>query len=94
MDLLKKIIGLLSVCTAGIFNRLLTSNSEERVKYVSLNNRLCQARPTLVNINLNETLFYPFTVANIINDPYAQVCGPNKVKNMNVEVFHLISAVN
>ena len=43
---------------------------------VSLNIRPCNARPTVVNINSNETLCYPFTVSfnkcdescNIIDD--------------------------
>ena len=29
---------------------------------MSISNRLCQARPALIDINPNETLFYPFTV--------------------------------
>ena len=31
---------------------------------------------------------------NTINDPCTQVCVPIEVKNMNVKVFNLISAVN
>ena len=29
-----------------------------------------------------------------IDDPYAQYCVPNKVKNINSEVFNLISGAN
>ena len=61
----------------------------------------CQARSTLVNVNSDKILFYPFTVTckcggscNTIDDPYARVCVPNKVKNMNVTLFNLISRVN
>ena len=44
-----------------------------------LNNEQCQARPTLVNIISDETIFYPFTVSanksdgscSTIDDPYA-----------------------
>ena len=54
---------------------------------------------TIVDINSNKTLYYPFTVdvkkygenCNTINDPYAWVCVPDKVKNMNVKVFNLMS---
>ena len=54
----------------------------------SLNNQPCQARPTVANINSDETLFYPFTIivnkcgggCNAIDDPYAPFCVPNKVK--------------
>ena len=28
---------------------------------------------------------------NTANDPYARVCVPNKVKNMNVKVFNLMT---
>ena len=30
----------------------------------------------------------------LVGDPYARVCVPNKVKNMNVKVFNLMSGVN
>ena len=30
---------------------------------------------------------------NTIDDPYAEVCIPNKVKNMNIKVFNLMSGV-
>ena len=63
---------------------------------------MCQARPTLVNINSDETPFYPFTVSvdkcggsyDTIDDPCAQGGVPNKVRNMNAEVFNLMSGVN
>ena len=66
-------IGFLSAYTAEIWDRSLAS----------------KFRPTLDDINSNETCFYPFTVrankcggsCNTINDPYTQVCVPNKVKN-------------
>ena len=76
------------------------SNSKGPIKCLTLNNQPCQARPTLVNINSDETLFYPFTVSvnkcggscNTIDGPHAYI--PNKVKNMNVKVFNLVSRVN
>ena len=55
-------IGLLSICAIGSFGSSLASNYRKPIKYVSINNRPCQARPTLVNINSDETLFYQFTV--------------------------------
>ena len=62
----------------------------------------CQPRSTIVNINSNEPLYYPFTVGvnkcgascNTIDDLYAQIFVPNKIKNMNVKVFILMSKVN
>ena len=52
----KMFIGLLSACTIGSFGEILASYSKESIKWVSLNNRPCQARPTLIDINSNETL--------------------------------------
>ena len=94
--------GVLSIFTIGRFGEPLASNSERSIKGVSLNNRPCQARPTLVITNSNETLFYPFSLSvnkcggscNTIDDVYARVCVPNKVKNMSLKVFNLISGVN
>lgn len=58
------------------------------IKWVSLNNRLCQARPALIDINSNEPFYYPFNVSDnkcsesgdIIDDPFAQTCVPDNVK--------------
>ena len=60
-----------------------------------------QARPTLVNINSNKPLYYPFTVSinnccgsyNTVDDLHAQVYVPNKVKYINVKKY-LMSGVN
>ena len=58
-----KSIGLLSACTTRSLGESLASNTDGRIKCVSLNNQLCQARSRLVNINSNELLYYPFTVS-------------------------------
>ena len=94
--------GLLNACTIVSFSGSLASNFKELVKCISLNNQPCQARPTLADINSNETFFYPLTVnvnkggatCNTINDLYAQVSSPNNLKIMNVEVFNLMPGVN
>ena len=47
-------------------------------------------------------MFYPFSIkvnkcsgnCNNINDPYAKLCVPNVIKNINVKVFNLISWKN
>ena len=39
-------------------------------------------------------LLLVLTSCHTIDDPYARVCVPNKVKNMNEKVFNLISGVN
>ena len=60
-----------------------------------------QARPTLFIINSNEPLYQLFTVSVnkcggsfiTIDNPYAQICVPNKVKDTNVKVFNLMLVV-
>ena len=52
-----------------------------------------------INTNNNEPVFYPFSIkvnkcsesCNNINDPYAKLCVPDVVKNINVKVFNLMS---
>ena len=88
-------IGVFSACTIRVFSGSWPSNYKGPVKCVSLNNRCqtidvkpCQTKPTLVETNSNETLFYPFAVSvtkcggrfDIIDHPYAPVWIPNKVK--------------
>ena len=69
---------------------------------ISMSNQECKTRPELVNVNSNNTIFYPFSIktskcsgnCNNINDPYAIICVPDIVKNLNVKVFNLISGTN
>ena len=69
---------------------------------VSMNNQVCKTRTKKININNNETVFYPFNIkvnkcsgsCNNINDPYIKSCVPNVVKNKNVKVFNSISFTN
>ena len=52
-----RFIGLLRACNTGGFFRSLAFNPEEHKKCVSLDNRPCQARPTIAGISSNESLF-------------------------------------
>ena len=80
----------------------LGSNLKRPIKCVSLNNQPRKVERTIVNINSDKTLFYPFTVGvnkcggscNTVDDGYAGARIPNKVKIMNVKVFNLMSSVN
>ena len=62
--LVKEMFTGLFVCTIGRFGESLVFNSKD-LWPISLNNRPCQTRPTLVVINSIETVFYWVTV--IIN---------------------------
>lgn len=95
-------IGLFSVCIKGEFSESLVSSLKGTIKYASLNINPYQARPILADINSDGNVFYPFSISvnkcggscNNIGDPYTRACVPNKVKNMNVRVFNLMSEVN
>ena len=72
------------------------------LEYVSMNNQECIVRPEIVNVNSNEPVFYPLGIktskcsgsCNSINDPYAKLCVPDVVKNINIKVFNLMSRIN
>ena len=69
---------------------------------ISMINQACKVRPEIINVNSNELVFYPFSIktskcsgsCNNINDPYAKMCVPDVVKNLNVKVFNLMSTTN
>ena len=69
---------------------------------ISMINQACKVRPEIINVNSNEPVFYPFSIktskcsgnCNNINDPYAKICVPDVVKNLNVKVFNLMSRTN
>ena len=72
--------------------------SATSLSYISINNQLCKARPEIVNVSSNSPIFYPFSIktskcsgnCNNINDPYAKICVPDVVKDLNVKVFNLL----
>ena len=69
---------------------------------ISMNNQACKARPQIINVNSNNPVFYPFSIktskcsgnCNNINDPYAKICVPDAVKDLDVKVFNRISRTN
>ena len=69
---------------------------------VLINNQERKVRPEIVDVSSNNPIFSPFSVkinrcsgnCNSINDPYAKICVPDIVKNLNVKVFNLMSRTN
>ena len=69
---------------------------------ISMKNQECKTRPQVVNVNNNNPIFYPFTIKtskcssswNNINNPYAENCVPDVIKDLNVKVFNLMSRTN
>ena len=72
------------------------------LRCISMTNQECEVRPEIVNVNSDEPVFYPFEIktskcgssCNNINDPYAKMCVPDVIKNINVKVFDLMPRTN
>ena len=64
------------------------SISLNALKFVSMNNQEYQVRPTMVSVNSNKSLFYPYRIivdkccgsCNDFNNLYAKLCVPDVVK--------------
>ena len=69
---------------------------------VSINDQKCKVRLEIVDVSSNNPICYPFSAkinrcsgnCNSIKDPYAKICVPDIVKNLNVKVFSLMSRTN
>ena len=69
---------------------------------ISMNNQPYKARPEIIKVSSNNPVFYPFSIktsrrsgnCNNINDPYAKICVPDIVKDLNVKVLNLMSRTN
>ena len=76
--------------------------SATSLRCISLKNQECKVRPKIADINNNNPIFYPFSIkinkcsgnSNNINNPYAKICLPDTVKDLNVRVFNLMSRTN
>ena len=76
--------------------------SVNSLECVSMKNQECKVREEVINVNTNNTMFYPFSIevnkcsgnCNNIDDPYARLCVPDVVKNMNLKVFNSMSWIN
>ena len=72
------------------------------LKCVSMNNQECKIRSEIISVNPNEPMFYPHSITinkckgscNTIIDPYAKLCVPVTIKNINAKVFNLMSITN
>ena len=59
-----------------------------------MNNQEYKLRPQIVNANRDDPVFFPYIIktskcsgsCNNINNPYAKLCVPDVVKNLNVKV--------
>ena len=62
------------------------------MKCISMNHQECKIRTQIINIDNNEPWFYPYSIkrnkysdkGNNITDPYAKLCVPDVIKNINI----------
>ena len=74
---------------------LFLSNLSSTIPLISMNNQAFKVRPEIINVNSNETVFYPFSIktskcsgsCNNINDPYAKICVPDAAKNLSILMY-------
>ena len=68
-------------------------SSVNPLECVLINNQECKVRSEIVNVNSNKPTFFPFSIktskcsgtCNNINDPYAELCVTDVIKNLNVK---------
>ena len=67
---------------------------------MSLNNKPCMTRPSIIDLNPVKFSYYPFIISldkcngscnNAVDDLSAEVCVPSKAKCVNVKVFNIIN---
>ena len=94
-----KLIMQIFISIMMLFNSLSNINPLE---CISMENQECKVRHEIVDVNSNNPIFYPFSIktnkcsgnCNNISDPYARICVPDTVKNLNVKVFNLMTLTN
>ena len=74
------------------------TNANSLLHCISIKNQECKTRLQVINVNINNPIFYPFSIktskCNNINYPCAKVCLPDIIKNLNVKVFNPMSRIN
>ena len=76
--------------------------STNQLSCISIYNQKCKVRLEIINDNSDEPVFYLFSIktskcsgsCHNINDPYAKMCVPDVVRNLNLKVFNLMSRTN
>ena len=69
------------------------------LRRISMTNKECKVGLEIVNVNSDESVFYPFSIktstcsgsCNNVNNPYAKMCAPDVVK---LKVFTMMSRTN
>ena len=86
--------------TISLFNIITT----KALECVSVVNQKCMPRPKILDVNegVGEVLFYPYNVqvnkcsgsCNTLDNPIANVCVPNVIKGINMQVYNVFTMLN
>ena len=69
--------------------------------FMSLNNEPWVIRPALIDLNSFEFIYYPLMISldecngscNVVDDSSPKICLLSKTKDLNVEVFNMVTTV-
>ena len=89
---------LISQCFFTGLAFLSTLTSVNLLSCISMNNQECKVRLQTVDVHGDDLVFFPYSVktskcsgsCNNINNPWAELCVPYVVINLNVKVFNLV----
>ena len=95
-------LGFIKRCFSTGLAFLSTLTRVNSLSCMLMNNQEWIIRPEIVNVNGDDFVFFPFNIKaskcsgswNNINNPYAKLCVPGAVKNLNVKVLNLMSRTN
>ena len=81
---------------------LLSFSRSLPIKCVSSNNESCMIRLCLIDLNPLGCKYYPFMISldkysgssNSVDDLSTKICVPNKMKDINVTIFNMITKKN
>ena len=100
----KIMFGLIKKKFMGLLISLI--NASNHTQCVSLSNQKSDIQPTFINLHPNkyskEFHYYSFTVkldkfdgsCNTLNGLSNKVCVPNKIEDLNLSVFNMITGIN
>ena len=96
--------GLIKKIFVGLLNGLIIGSNNTR--WVSLSNQKCMTQLNLINLHPNECSqefhYFPFSVKldrcvesfDTINNLANQLCVPNKIEDLILSVFNMITGTN
>ena len=81
---------------------LLVFGGSLSTKRVSMNNKPCLVRPTIIDLNADEIDYYPcivsldrcYGIRNTVEDLFGTVWVLNKIEDINLKIFTMIKGIS